>query len=76
MSVTQIFVWHQCFVDFVTIIGLRNSICDNSLFIYSNGHDVAYLLLYVDDIILNASSDALRSSIMTKFSVEFSIKDH
>ncbi|XP_021744867.1 uncharacterized protein LOC110710833 [Chenopodium quinoa] len=36
---------------------------------------MAYLLLYVDDIILTASSDALRRSIMDRLSSEFAMKD-
>ena len=62
------------FCRFCDYFGFRNNICDNSLFIYSNGHDVAYLLLYVD-IILTASSYALRLSIMAKLSAEFAMKD-
>ena len=67
--------WYQRFADFVTTIGFRNSICDNSLFVYSHGSDLAYLLLYVDDIILTASSDSLRQSLMSKLSSEFAMKD-
>ena len=67
--------WYQRFADFVTTIGFRNNICDNSLFVYSHGSHLAYLLLYVDDIILTASSDSLRQFIMTKLSSEFAMKD-
>ena len=49
--------WYQRFAEFVTTIGFRNSLSDTSLFVYCHGSDVAYLLLYVDDIILTASSD-------------------
>ena len=45
------------------------------LFIYHNGNDMAYILLYVDDIILIASSDSLREHIMSKLSSEFAMKD-
>lgn len=41
---------------------------DHSLFIYNRGAETAYLLLYVDDTILTASSDALRKSIITLLS--------
>lgn len=34
------------------------------MFIYSKGFDIAYLILYVDDIILNISFDSLHISIM------------
>ena len=45
------------------------------MFIYRKGTDMAYLLLYVDDIILTTSSDALRCSIMALLSSEFGMKD-
>jgi hypothetical protein len=67
--------WYKRFSDFVSIIGFTNSKSDNSLFIYRNGSDVAYLLLYVDDIILTASTDALRRSLMDSLSSEFAMKD-
>ncbi|GAA0154744.1 hypothetical protein LIER_37954 [Lithospermum erythrorhizon] len=35
----------------------------------------AYLLLYVDDIILTASSESFRRSIMSILSAEFAMKD-
>ncbi|GAA0156648.1 transmembrane signal receptor [Lithospermum erythrorhizon] len=40
-----------------------------------HGEQVAYILLYVDDIILATSSDALRTSIMHHLHSEFSMKD-
>ncbi|XP_021766277.1 uncharacterized protein LOC110730759 [Chenopodium quinoa] len=67
--------WYKRFADFVASIGFTNSKSDNSLFIYRQGKNVAYLLLYVDDIILTASSDTLRRSIMSLLSSEFSMKD-
>lgn len=36
---------------------------------------MAYILLYVDDIILTTSSDSLRENIMSKLSSEFAMKD-
>ncbi|XP_056695662.1 uncharacterized mitochondrial protein AtMg00810-like [Spinacia oleracea] len=57
------------------LLVFSNSRSDNSLFIYKKGHEMAYILLYVDDIILTASSDALRRSIMTLLGTEFSMKN-
>ena len=54
--------WYQRFANFVTIIGFVNSISDSSLFIYCHGSDITYLLLYVNDFILTASSNLLRQS--------------
>ncbi|KAK4349711.1 hypothetical protein RND71_032466 [Anisodus tanguticus] len=48
---------------------------DNSLFIYRRGAFLAYIILYVDDIILTTSSDVLRKSIMTVLSYEFAMKE-
>ena len=36
---------------------------------------MAYILLYVDDIILTASFDAIRKSIISLLSSEFAMKD-
>ena len=63
------------FADFVSSLGFTNSRSDNSLFIYHKGADMAYLLLYVDDIILTTSSDDLRCSIMALLNSEFAMKD-
>jgi len=48
---------------------------DTSLFIYHRGEDVVYLLLYVDDIILAASSAGLIQHTITAPLQEFSMKD-
>ncbi|XP_071705244.1 uncharacterized mitochondrial protein AtMg00810-like [Rutidosis leptorrhynchoides] len=63
------------FADFASTIGFTHSRCDHSLFIFHQGHDMAYLLLYVDDIVLVTSSEKLRQRIMTMFSHEFAMKD-
>ncbi|KAK9048104.1 hypothetical protein SSX86_007048 [Deinandra increscens subsp. villosa] len=67
--------WYQRFTDFVLTLGFAQSRCDNSLFIYHHGTDIAYLLIYVDDIILTTSSDKLRESLMGSLSGEFAMKD-
>ncbi|KAK9137599.1 hypothetical protein Sjap_008193 [Stephania japonica] len=67
--------WYKRFADFVKSVGFTNSRCDNSLFVYSKGSSMTYILLYVDDIILTASSHALRCSIMDLLSSEFAMKD-
>ncbi|KAE8664877.1 UDP-N-acetylglucosamine 1-carboxyvinyltransferase 2-like [Hibiscus syriacus] len=67
--------WYKRFADFVSSIGFSNSKSDTSLFLYKHGSDMAYLLLYVDDIILTASSEHLRKSIMAHLNSEFAMKD-
>ncbi|GJX79742.1 ribonuclease H-like domain-containing protein [Tanacetum coccineum] len=51
--------WFQRFASYITRVGFHHSRCDSSLFIYRQGADTAYLLLYVDDIVLTASSETL-----------------
>ncbi|XP_057444635.1 uncharacterized mitochondrial protein AtMg00810-like [Lotus japonicus] len=67
--------WYQRFADYVSTIGFQHSTSDHSLFIYRRGSDMAYLLLYVDDIILISSSHDLRKSIMALLASEFAMKD-
>ncbi|XP_074277246.1 uncharacterized protein LOC141600888 [Silene latifolia] len=55
--------------------GFHSSVCDTSLFIYHSGNDTAYILLYVDDIILTASSSVLLQRIITSLSQEFAMTD-
>ncbi|KAI3796959.1 hypothetical protein L1987_39646 [Smallanthus sonchifolius] len=67
--------WYQRFTDYVLTMGFMQSRCDNSLFILHHGADTAYLLLYVDDIVLATSSDDLRQQLMLKLASEFAMKD-
>nr|GEZ64423.1 ribonuclease H-like domain-containing protein [Tanacetum cinerariifolium] len=55
--------------------GFYHSRCDTSLFIYQQGSQVTYLLIYVDDIILTASSAALLQQIITSLHQEFDMTD-
>jgi hypothetical protein len=51
--------WFTRFASFVAPIGFVPTRSDSSLFIYRHGEHLMYLLLYVDDIILTASSTPL-----------------
>ncbi|XP_021845035.2 uncharacterized mitochondrial protein AtMg00810-like [Spinacia oleracea] len=48
---------------------------DTFLFTFKHGDDMAYLLLYVDDIILCTSSDALRDKLISHLKTEFPMSD-
>ncbi|GKC70523.1 ribonuclease H-like domain-containing protein [Tanacetum coccineum] len=67
--------WFQRFASFITRVGFQYSKTNTSLFVYHKGSDVAYLLLYVDDIILTASSTALLQRIITLLHSEFAMTD-
>lgn len=56
-------------------VGFHHSKTDSSLFIFRRGADIANLLLYVDDIILTASSSALLQRVIIFLSREFAMTD-
>ncbi|GJZ96755.1 ribonuclease H-like domain-containing protein [Tanacetum coccineum] len=67
--------WFQRFSSYATRAGFSHSRCDSSLFIYTQGSQVAYLLIYVDDIILTASSPILLQQIIDSLHKEFDMTD-
>ncbi|XP_071685349.1 uncharacterized protein [Lolium perenne] len=67
--------WFKRFAAFAITIGFVASRSDASLFILKQGSDVTYLLLYVDDIVLSASTSPLLHAIIAKLKSEFAMKD-
>jgi hypothetical protein len=67
--------WYSRFATFLLRLGFLESKADTSLFVLRRGSDTAYLLLYVDDIVLTASSMGLLHRIITALQTEFSMKD-
>ncbi|GJS20782.1 ribonuclease H-like domain-containing protein [Tanacetum coccineum] len=67
--------WFQRFASYITRVGISHSRCDSSLSIYRQGTDTAYLLLYVDDIVLTASSEILLQQIIRSSHQEFAMTD-
>ncbi|GJW42942.1 ribonuclease H-like domain-containing protein [Tanacetum coccineum] len=63
--------WFQRIACYATLAGFYHSRCDSSLFIYRQGSQVAYLLIYVDDIILTASCPAVLQQIIGSLNNEF-----
>jgi histone deacetylase 1/2 len=63
------------FAGFLATIGFKATRSDSSLFTFSRGSDAAYLLLYVDDIVLTASSTTLLQRIVAQLTGEFAMKD-
>jgi hypothetical protein len=59
----------------ITSLGFTEAKSDTSLFIYCHGTDMAFLLLYVDDIVLTASSMSFLQRIITALRQEFSMTD-
>jgi len=67
--------WYQRFATYIRQLGFVSSVSDTSLFVYKDGASTAYLLLYVDDIVLTASSTDLLHSIIGRLHTEFAMTD-
>lgn len=67
--------WNERFVTFINNKGFIQSKLDTSLFIYKKDGLVAYLILYVDDIILTASTPTLKTKIIDALKAEFPMTD-
>nr|GEV27964.1 hypothetical protein [Tanacetum cinerariifolium] len=67
--------WFQRFSSYVIRAGFYHSKTDSSLFIFHKGPNTAYLLLYVDDIILTASSTSILQRIIFLLHAEFAMTD-
>jgi hypothetical protein len=67
--------WYSCFASHMKTLGFVEAKADTSLFIFHNGTETTYLLLYVDDIILTASSSALLQRVIAALQTTFPMKD-
>lgn len=56
-------------------MGCHNSLADTSKFIYINGPNIVYILVYVDDIVITASSLSLLDGVIHVLATLFSLKD-
>ena len=67
--------WYQQFATYIRHLGFIPWVFDTSLFVYKDGASTAYLLLYVDDIVLTTSSTDLLLSIIGRLHAEFAMTD-
>jgi hypothetical protein len=67
--------WYSRFATFLTTLGFIEAKSGTSLFIFHRGSDTIYLLLYMDDIILTASSTELLRRTIFALQWEFTMKD-
>ncbi|KAJ9554477.1 hypothetical protein OSB04_018522 [Centaurea solstitialis] len=67
--------WYQKFAAYLIHLGFVCSKSDTSLFIYKHNNELAYLLLYVDDIVLTTSSSTLKEQIIQSLKGEFDMTD-
>jgi len=67
--------WYIRLSDFLLSIGFLASKVDTSLFILSDGTNIFYLLIYVDDILLTGSNSAMLHHLVQLLSSEFKLRD-
>jgi hypothetical protein len=67
--------WFESFTSQLLQLGFIASTADSSLFIYKHHQVVAYLLLYVDDIVLTSNTPSYLDQLIAQLSTVFDLKD-
>jgi hypothetical protein len=67
--------WYSRFATYLLRLGFVEAKSDTSLYVFPRSADMVYLLLYVDDIVLTASSTTLLQHTIYALKWEFAIKD-
>jgi hypothetical protein len=67
--------WYNRFATYLTTLGFNEARSNILLFIFRCDSNTVYLLLYVDDIILTASSTGLLRRTIFALQREFAMKD-
>lgn len=67
--------WYEELKHTLLAAGFRNSVADTSLFVYTHGGHQVFILVYVDDIVVTGSSNALVDQFIHLLATRFSIKD-
>jgi hypothetical protein len=66
---------YSWFITYITSLGFVEAKFNTSLFVFWRGTNTVYLLLYVNDIVLTASSAALLQQIISTLKWEFAMKN-
>ena len=67
--------WFESFTTQLLKLGFHSSTADSSLFNYTAGSTIAFLLLYVDDIVLTGNNPQFISQLIVNLSKVFVLKD-
>jgi hypothetical protein len=67
--------WYSRFATYITSLGFVEAKSDTSLFVFRRGTDMVYLLLYINDIVLTASSATFLQQTISALKQEFVMKD-
>jgi hypothetical protein len=68
-------VWYSRLSSKLIDLGFKASKSDMSLFIYSRGGIIIYMLIYVDDIIVTRNSMEAIAALLRDFKQDFALKD-
>lgn len=68
-------VWYALFSSHLTTLGFHNSLSNTSLFVKAHGSDLTYVLIYVDDIIVNGNNSSFISFFLDQLKSKFTLKD-
>jgi hypothetical protein len=68
-------VWYSCLSDKLHSLGFVSSRADISLFFFRRGSVTIFLLVYVNDIIIASSSNAVVDALLLDLKGDFSLKD-
>jgi hypothetical protein len=67
--------WYSWFATYLLTLGCVEAKSGTSLFVFCYGTDIVYLLLYVGDIVLTASSTTLLQHTISVLKREFAMND-
>jgi Reverse transcriptase (RNA-dependent DNA polymerase) len=67
--------WFQKLHSALVSLGFHPSSADTSLFVYSRAYTLAYMLVYVDDLILTDNNSSFLASVIQALHLQFSVKD-
>jgi hypothetical protein len=67
--------WFESFTSQLLHLGFTASSADSSLFIFHDKHIIAYLLLYVDDIVITSNTPSYLDHLIQSLSSVFELKD-
>jgi hypothetical protein len=67
--------WYTTLKTAILQLGFHNSKADSSLFVYNEGSNLCYLLVYVDDLVITGNNTLLVAQIIQQLGDMFSLKD-
>ena len=67
--------WFESYTTQLLNLGFISSTVDSSLFTYRDGPTIAFLLLYVDDIVLTGNNSSFLTQLIHNLSKVFELKD-